>query len=245
MGNETDKTKDGGDKGAGLSLQQPGGQTSSVEQLTSQIEEGKQYPGADVLKLVKDALSADGREQKDRADKAETNLRSLTTLHEGTITQVNTLSSQVAELVKVSEDAEVAKVAEDPVALSSLRARQANNRETSRLERLEADIKAREVKLGERDTTLTQREASVGIKLAAMAAGVDEKQLATFVPDGNAERMAQAINIIKQGAGGDPLPGGEKKTIPLGLKTTPASIISAGEDSRSVSERMLEKAKKK
>ena len=237
------KAKDRDSKGAGLSLQPSGSQTSSAAQITSAFEDGKQYDGAVAKKMMEDALSADGREQKDRADKAETALKSLTTLHEGTITQVNTLSSQVADLVKISEEAEVAKVAEDPVALGSLRARQANSRETSRLERLEADIKAREVKLGERDTTLTQREASVGIKLAAMAAGVDEKQLATFVPDGNAERMAQAITIIKQGTGGVTPPA--NANVPQGLKTTPASVISAGEDSRSVSEKMLEKAKAK
>lgn len=236
----SDKAKDGDKKGTGLSLQSPDSQTSPAAQITSAIEEGKQYPGADVKKMVEDALSADGREQKERANKAEAALKSLTTLHEGTITQVNTLSSQVTDLVRATEDAELARYSEDKPAQDSLRARQANSRETIRLERLEADIKAREVKMGERDTTLIQRESSVGIKLAAMAAGVDEKILTNFVPDGNSERMAQAISIIKQGAGGT-----TNANVPQGLKSTPASVISAGEDSKSVSEKMLQRAKEK
>ncbi|KKL27946.1 hypothetical protein LCGC14_2380080, partial [marine sediment metagenome] len=102
----TGKAQDGGDKGAGPSLQQPGDQPSAVEQITSGIEEGKQYPGADVKKMVEDVLSADGRAQKDRADVAEANLTNLTGKHETLTTQFTTLSGQVRDMVQAKNDAE-------------------------------------------------------------------------------------------------------------------------------------------
>ncbi len=241
---KSNKGQDGGDKGAGLNLQQPGSPTSALEKITSGIEEGKQYAGADVLKVVQDALSADGREQKDRADIAEANLTTLRGDHDTLTTQLQTVSGQVTQLLQAKNEAEAEAVKEDAPALASLRVRQANTSEKLRLEGVAATLQARQVKLETDVATLTQEKTSVTIKLAAMAGGVDEKALANLVPDGNPERLANASKLLKQSGTPeiDPITG---KPKPAGLTNTPASVLSAGGDARSVSEKMLEDAKAK
>ncbi len=251
----TAKGGDRGDKGAGPSLQPPGSQPSATEQLTSSIEEGKQYSGADVKTLVLDILSADGRDQKDRADKAEGEVTRLTGELGGVTTQVNTLTTQMEAITKAANDAELAKYSEDKPAQDQLRVRQANAAEAIRLTGVDAGYKARDVKLVERETAVVQKETSVSIKLAAMAAGVDETKLAEIVPDGDPARLANAATLIKHGSTPapeiDPATGkpvidpATGKPKPAALTQTPASLISAAGDSRSVSEKMLEDAKKK
>lgn len=221
---KADKEKDGATTPAGQQLQPGSGQTSSLEQLTSKIEDGKQYGGADVRKLVEDALSADGRIQKDRADKSEAELNRLSEAHSGLTTLFQTVSQQVADLLKAKDDAEAETVKDDPVALGSLRARQANWAEALRLQSFEASVKAREAKAAEEKIEVNKRLTSVAIKMAAMESGVDEAQLADLVPDGNPERLKKIANILKQS--GITKPG--EKTKPAGLMQKPASVISAG-----------------
>jgi len=245
---KTGKEGDRGDKGAGPSLQQSGNQPSATEQLTSLFEEGKQYTGEEVVtaasKVIEDTLAADGRPQKDRADKAEAEVTRLTGNLDTVTNQVTNLSTQIGALTKAQEDAEADKVGEDPVALASLRARQANAREAARLEGVDAAYKAREAKMSERETSANQKETSVSIKLAAMAAGVDETKLAGLVPDGDPGRLANAASLLKSQVAPeiDPVTG---KPKPAALTTTPASAISASGEGRSVAEKMLEDAKKK
>lgn len=231
-------------------------QPSAVEQVTSKIEAEKQYSGADVKKMVEDALSANGREQKDRAEKAEANVTRLTGEVTTLTTQYTTVSGQVTELLKVANEAEADKVKDDPVALSSLRVRQANAAETLRLQGVDAEATRKLAESEAKGKEADKKLVSVNIKLAAMSAGVDEKQLADLVPDGDSERLKKTANILKQSsitqqfeidpATGkpviDPTTG---KPKPAALSQKPASPIGAGVDSRSVSEAMLEKAKKK
>lgn len=254
MLDETGKAKDGGQQPPGPSLQEGATQTSSVEQLTSAIEEGKQYAGADVLKLVKDALSADGREQKDRADKAETEVQRLTGAHNELTTQFNTVSGQVTQLLKDQDDAELAKYSDDKPAQDSLRARQANRAERIRLEGVDASIKTREAKVVADRETLNQQQTSISIKLAALAGGVDEKALADLVPDGDPGRLTKMAGILKQSGQTNTQQLDEQgrvkadkdgKEIPVALRQKPASGISAGGETKTTAERMLDKAKKK
>ena len=229
-------------------------QPSAVEQLTSKIEADKQYGGADVKKMVDDALSADGREQKDRAEKAETEVKRLT----GDLATVNTnmtnLTTQINEFTRAKNDAEADAVKDNPEALASLRVRQQNTAERIRLEGVEAQQKTRIAEQDTRDKTLDTRETGINIKLAAMAAGVDEKALVALVPDGDLGRLALAANTIKQSGSQveiDPKTGqpvidpktGQPK--PAGLTQLPVTTVSASGDSRSVSQKMLEDAKKK
>lgn len=240
--NEQTKGKDGGATAAGPETSANSSQTSAVDAVTSKIEEGKQYSGADVRKLVQDALSADGREQKRRAEVAESALIALRGEHDGLKTQFTTVSDQVSQILRAKDDEEAAKVKDDPVALGSLRARQANRAEQVRLQGVEAEANR---KLREAETKISdvnKRETSLNIKLAAMAAGVDEKELADLVPDGNQERLAKTANILKQRG---TTTTEETKEIPSGLRTKPASTVSAGGDQRSLSAKLLEKAKAK
>lgn len=236
------KEKDGGSTDTGRETSENLGQTSAADALTSKIEEGKQYGGAEVRKLVQDALAADGREQKRRAETAEASLRGLQSEHEGLKTQFTTVSDQVAQLLRAQDDAEAEKIKDDPVALSSLRARQENRKEEIRLKGFESNLNVREGKLNERETGINQRETSLNIRDAAIKHGVDAKQLEDLVPDGNPERLARAANILKQsGFTGE---GEENKgNVPAGLRNKPASAISAGGDARSLSARILAKAK--
>ncbi len=235
-------------------LQAGSGQTSAVEQLTSKIEADKQYGGVDVKKMVEDALSADGREQKGRAEKAEAEVKRLT----GDLVTVNSnltnLTTQINEFARTKNEAEADAVKDNPEALASLRVRQQNTGERIRLEGVETQQKARITEQDQRDKDLNTRETGINIKLAAMAAGVDEKALGALVPDGDPGRLALAANTIKQSgpqveidpATGkpaiDPVTG---KPKPAGLTNIPASSVSAGGDSQSVSQKMLEDAKKK
>jgi len=244
---EPGKEKDGDPTQAGQNLQPGSGQTSAIDQITSKIEADKQYSGADALKLVQDALSADGREQKDRAEKAEALAARLKEETTELATKYNTVSSQISELLKAQNEAEAEKVKDDPVALSSLRARQANAAEALRLQNIAADYEAKHAKLIERETEVAKKATSINIKLAATAAGVDEKTLADLVPDGDPERLKKAANILKQSGINKPpeIDPATGKPKPAALTQPPASAISAGGESRSVSEKMLEDAKKK
>ncbi len=219
-------------------------QPSAAEEITSKIEADKQYGGADVKKMMEDALSADGREQKGRAEKAEAEVKRLTGDVGTLTTNVNTLTTQISGFTKAKNEAEAEAVKDDPVALGSLRARQQNQAENIRLQGVVAQQQARDTAQNERNKALDTRETGINIKLAAMAAGVDEKALAALVPDGDPGRLALAANTIKQSVAPviDPATG---KPKPAGLTTTPASVVSAGGDSKSVSEKMLEKAKTK
>ncbi len=222
---KTGKTGDGGRTPAGQNLQPGSEQTSAAEQLTSSIEEGKQYSGVAVKKLVEDALSADGREQKGRAEKAEGEVTRLTGQVSGLTAQYNTVSSQVAELLKAKDDAELAQYSEDKPAQDSIRVKQANRAEALRLQGVAADYDAKSAKFTEREADLAKSEASVNTKLAALSAGVDEAELADLVPDGNPARLKKAADILKKrGPTSDQLRSGK----PPGLGQRPASAISVG-----------------
>lgn len=232
--------EEGKDRGSTESLSQP----SALEKLTSGIEEGKQYTGAETLKLVKDALSADGREQKDRAEKAETEVTRLTLDHSNLTTQFNTVSSQVAGLVKAQDDAELEAYKEDKPAQDSVRVKQANRAEALRLQGVEADVRARETNATQKDAEADKKLTSINIKVAAMAAGVDEKALADIIPGGDPERLTKAANILKLSGNTeiDPLTG---KPKPVALTQKPASALSAGSGGESGVRQIVEKAKKR
>lgn len=241
------KEKDGGLTEAGLNTSANLGQTSAAETVTSKVEKDKQYGGTEVIEIINKALSADGREQKDRAEKAEASVTRLTGETTELTTKYNTVAGQITELLKAQNEAEADKVKEDPVALASIRVRQANVAETLRLQGVAADFDAKNSKLTGRETDVGKKETSVNIKLAAMAAGVDEKTLADLTPDGDPERLKRAANILKQSGITTPpeIDPATGKPKPAALTQPPASAISAGGDARSVSEKMLEKAKAK
>lgn len=254
------ETKDGGDKGAGPSLQPPGTQTSSVEQLTSQIEAGKQYEGADVLKLVEDALSADGREQKTRAEAAEAKNKLLETQVETVTGNVTALTNQIDLITRAQEDAEAAAIQDKPEQLTSLRVKQAQAREEIRQKGVDTEQKKTSDTLKAGQEALAKATTSLHIQLASMAAGidpatgkpiVDAAKLEELVPDGDPGRLASAATLLKAQVAPeiDPKTGlpKVKENIPKvpGLITKPASTISAGGESRSTAEVMLDKAKGK
>ncbi len=242
------QTKDGGAGGTGRNTSANSDQTSSVDQLTSSIEEGKQYAGADVLKLVKDALSADGREQKDRAEKAEANATKLTSDLNGMTTQVNTLTGQMAEFARAQNDAEADSVKEDPAALASLRVRQANTAEKLRLDGVNTAYQTRDTEFKQTQADFAKEKSGFNIKLAAMAAGVDAVKLAELVPDGDPTRLTNAATLLKTQVAPeiDPVTRLPKVAPKIpGLTTTPATLTSVAGDSRSVSEKMLASAKAK
>lgn len=233
--------KSGKEKDGGQTQTTGSDQTSAAQQVTSQIEVGRQYSGETVLKVIQDALSADGREQKSRAEKAEAELKRLASEHQGLVGQFNTASGQLQELVNAREEAEEAVIKDDPAALTSLRARRQNRVEAIRLESLNKQLTAMQEGFNQKEQSLKQQEASINIKLAAMSAGVAEKELADLVPDGNPERLAKAAKILK--TGGSTQETDKTKTKPAGLVQSPASAISSGGDARSVSAKMLETAK--
>lgn len=255
MKDESTETKDRGATAPGPEASGNLGQPSSVEEITSRIEEGKQYDGASVLKMVKDTLSADGREQKGRAEKAEAEVKRLTG-DVGTLTaNMNTLTGQISEFTRAKNEAEAAAVQENPEALASLRVRQANTAERIRLEGVDTTLKSGQAQLEIDRGAVKTAETSVTIKLAAMAAGVDENKLAALVPDGDPGRLALAATTIKQvGTQAfeiDPKTGQPvidpvtKLPKPAALTNVPASVVSVGGDARSVSEKMLADAKAK
>lgn len=245
-----DKEKDGAQTQPGQKLQDDSEQTSAAEKLTSEIEAGKQYTGAEVL----DILSADGRKQKDRADKAEGEVKRLTGIATDLTTKFNTVSGQVAELLKAQDEAEFAKIPVDDIpAQTSLRARQANRAEKIRLEGVEAEAKRKLTEAEEKNKEADGKLVSVNIKLAAMTVGVDEKILADMVPDGNPERLKKMAGILKQSMVVDPTkvnPDGTPKidpatNKPFALTTKPASPVSVGGETKATAEKMLDKAKGK
>jgi hypothetical protein len=252
---EQTKGEDGAQTQAGQETLQAGSErTSAADAVTSKIEEGKQYGGAEVRKLIQDALSADGREQKRRADAAEAQLRTLKFEHDGLKTTYNTISDQVSQLMRAQDEAEAEKVKDNPVALDSLRARQANRAEQLRLQGEKTRLEAEDARLKTERDELSKNTISLNIKLSAMAAGVDEKELSELVPDGNPDRLNKAANILKQRGQANTQQLDEQgrvkvdkdgKEIPAALRIKPASAVSTGGDSRSLSARLLEKAKAK
>lgn len=228
------------DKGSTENLGQP----SALEKLTSGIEEGKQYTGAETLKLVQDALSADGREQKTRADTAEGNVTRLTGELNGLTTQITGLTTQIGEISKAQNDTAELAVKDDPAALTSLRARHAITTEDARLKGVAATQQARETAFATKEVTFAKKETSFNIKLAAMAAGVDAVKLEELVPDGDSARLVNAATLLK-GTGSVEIDPITKLPKPVGLTNTPVATVSTGVETRSLSERMLQKAKEK
>ncbi len=199
---------------------------SAVEEITSRIEMGKQYGGADVLKMMKDALSADGRPQKDRADKAEAEVKRLTGDLATVTTSVTTLTGQMTELTKAQNEAELAKYSDDKPQQDSIRVRQAQAAEAIRLGGIEAQQKrmAEELKTGQE--ALGKATTSVTIKLAAQEAGVDEAELAELVPDGNPSRLKKMADILKRS--GTTARQSLRGSRPAGLGGRPVSTVSVG-----------------
>ena len=211
------------DKGSTENLGQP----SALEKLTSGIEEGKQYTGAETKKIVQDALSAEGREQKSRAEAAmteNTRLKEELTTVTGNVT---TLSTQMTELTRAQNEAAAEKVKDDPVALGSLRVQQANAAESIRLATQKAKQDANEATIATAKAVAIQEQTTASIKLAALEAGVDVDKLKELVPDGDKGRLATAAALLKGQTTIDPLTG---KVKPAALTQRPASALSAGGD---------------
>ncbi|KKM22826.1 hypothetical protein LCGC14_1621400 [marine sediment metagenome] len=247
----TDGAKDGGGTDSGRDTSENSGGTSGAEQPTSTIDKTKNYSGVDVEKLVADALAADGREQKTRADTAEKEVGRLTTSHGELTTRFDSLSTQMDDILRGREDAERESVKDKPDELSVVNGRLANAKEKRRLDGVVADITRQQTVLTEGQTALVGQQASANIRLAAMAGGVDEKDLAKFVPDGDPARLTDAVAILKRSAtpvldeDGKVKVGPDGKEIPAALRTKPASPLGTGSDSRSFSQQMLDKAKER
>ena len=244
------KQADGGATDAGRDTSANSGQTAAAEEQTSTIDPEKSYKGADVQKLVADALAADGREQKTRADGAEAENKRLT----GDITtltgSVDNLTKQMSAFTDARDAAELEAAKGDHAAVTSIAARQANAKETMRLEGIAAENTRQTAANTAKEADIAARGVATDIKLAALAGGVDEKALGELVPDGNAGRLGKAVAILKGqttapilDADGKVKIGTDGKEIPAALRQKPASAVGTGSDTRSASERMLEKAK--
>ena len=244
-----DEGKDGGSTDSGRDTSENSDQTSGGNQQTSTIDPEKVYKGADVQKLVTDALAADGREQKTRADAAEAENTRLTGDLATLNGQVTGLSKQMSDFTDAREAAERDAVKDDPAALASLATRQANAREALRVNAEKAENDRRKTASDAKEAEIDTKSVALDIKLAAIAGGVDEKALAARVPDGNAERLALAVADLKKGAGpvldadGKVKIGPDGKDIPAALRQKPASAVGTGSDTRGVAEKMLAKAK--
>jgi len=224
---------------------------SAVEEITSKIVADKQYGGADVKKIVENALSADGRTQKSRAEQAEAENKLLKSQVTTLGTQYNSVTSQVQELIRAQNEADADKVKDDPVALGSLRARQANAAEAIRLQGENATLEAGKAQLQAEREAIAADKVSLSIKLVAMATGVDEKKLAERVPDGNSERLALVAADLK-GAPAAPVidpktgkPVVDPKTgKPAALTTTPVTAQSTGGEGSGIRQ-IVERAKRR
>jgi len=244
MLDESTETTDKNPTDAGPDASANLGSPSAVEEITSKIEAEKQYGGADVRKIVEKALAADGRTQKSRAQQAEAENKLLkgqvTTLG----TQYNSVTSQVQELIRAQNEADADKVKDDPVALGSLRARQANAAEAIRLQGENATLEAGKAQLQAEREAIANDRVSLSIKLVAMATGVDEKKLAERVPDGNSERLALVAQDLKGAPvtpGIDPVTG---KPKPAALTTKPVTAQSAGGEGSGIRQ-IVERAKRR
>lgn len=243
-----DSTKvsgNGGSQPTGQETLQTGEGQTSPESALASIDETQSYKGVDVRKLIQDALSADGRAQKDRADLAELTAKTLAEQLTGLTGQVGTLSEQLASFRRARDEAEAESVKDDPEALKSLRTRQQN--------RLEADVIVQE------KARLAAREKAIEANMVEIARGkaekearriaslpeykVDADKLMALVPDGNPERLKIAAKILKE-SGVVTSTTTTTQTKPAGLTTRPASIVSAGGSEGSFA-KMLERAKNK
>ncbi len=209
---------------------------------TPEIKDEAQYGGLVVKQMVRDALAADGRVQKDRADMAEGNVTKLTGELDTLTTNFGTLTNQMAEITRNQNEAEIAKYSEDKPAQDSVRVRQANAAEKTRLQGVDTAYQTRETKFAEKEVTFAKKETGLNIKLAAMAAGVDEVRLATLVPDGDPGRLTEAATLLKGTVAPEIDPINKPPKLP-GLTNTPATLASTSGDHRSVSEKMIAKAK--
>lgn len=218
-----DETKGQGDE----SSTESSSQTSVAAELTSGIEESKQYSGAETKKLVEDALSKDGRAQKTRADAAEITNKLLTSEVETAKGNITTLTANMEALTKAQNEAAAEKVKDDPAALGSLRVQQANAAETIRLATQKATQEATQKTIDASAVEAVKVTINADIKLAALAAGIDEAKLKELVPDGNKERLVTAATLLKGQTVIDPKTG---KTIPAALTQKPLPGQSAGGD---------------
>ncbi len=245
------KEADGGATAPGPDAPGNSGQTVPAEEQTPSIDKDKTYSGVDVEKLVADALAADGREQKTRADTAEAKVKLLTGTQADLTTRFETLSGQFDEVTAGREQAEREKFKDKPEELSLLDGRLANAKEGRRLQGLIAEIGRRETAVTEGQTALAGQQASVNIRLAAMAGGVDEKDLAKFVPDGDPARLADAVTILKRSAApvldedGKVKVGKDGKEIPVALRQKPASAVGTSTDATGTARSMLDIARDK
>ena len=244
MQDEQTNGEDRGSTASGPDASENLSQPSATDAVTSKIEKEKQYGGAEVLDYINKALAADGRSQKSRADKAEAEVKRLTGEHTSLTTRFNTVSSQVSDLLKAQNEADAEKVKDDPIALGSLRARQANAAEAIRLQNEKAEQDARKAEQDARDTDIATRETALSIKLTAIATGVDEVQLARLVPDGNPDRLKEAASILKKAPATpevDPVTG---KPKPAALTTKPVTAQSTGGEGSGIRQ-IVERAKRR
>ena len=164
--------------------------------------------------IVKDKRTFDTEGKvKGESEKAEKEVQRLTGEHTALQNNFETVSNQVNELVKAQEEREREGVKDDPVALSSLEARQANTREKIRLEGVqkEADRKIREA--DEKEKEANAKNISASIKLAAVEHGVKESDLADLVPDGDPERLTKMAKILAQSGQKEPEKDKDGKTM--------------------------------
>ena len=251
MGDKANVTQDGAPTDGGPDASPNLEQTSSVDELTSTIDKDRTYSGADVTKMFSDWAAKEGRVALTRAETAEAEAKRLTGSHAALTTRFDTLSTQMDDILTGREDAERERVKDKPEELSALNGRLANAKEKRRLDGVVADITRQQTALTEGQTALVGQQASANIRLAAMAGGVDEKDLAKFVPDGDPARLTDAVAILKRSAtpvldeDGKVKVGPDGKEIPAALRTKPASPLGTGSDSRSISQQMLDKAKER
>jgi len=248
--NSTQVAGNGGSQSAGQeTLQANEGQTSpSAAALTSEIQDTQHYAGKDVKKLVQDALSADGRAQKDRAEAAEAQAKALAEQLTGLNTQVGTLSQQLEAFRRARDDAEAESIKDDPEALKSLRTKQQHRLREEQLNQQAVTLAAREKAIEADKAEVSRFKAEKEARRIANLPEykVDSDRLFALVPDGNPERLKLAAKILKESSIAAPVnPNQPNPPKPAGLTIKPASIISVGGSEGNPVQNMLAKAKAK
>lgn len=225
----------------GKALQPGETETPAPEVETPEIVDDQQYKGEEVKKILRTALSADGRTQKDRADKAEKEVTRVKGELTGLTTQVTGLTTEIGDFRKSRDAAEREAVKDDAPALASLSVIQANRDESARLAALDRKNQTDRTQIETDQTEIAKGKAEITAFKVAQEVGVDHVKLFELIPDGDPERLKSMAKVLKD-SGVTGTPAGEKKPAGLGVK--PASPVSAGGGETGIRQ-IIDKAKKR
>ena len=218
----TDKAKDSAEDKSGLDTPGESDQSSDASQETSGIDEGANYSGTDVKKLITDALAGDGRKQKMRADTAEAEVTKLTTANTDLTKRFDTMSTQVDEILIGREAQERDAVKDDPEALKSLDTKIAQAKTKREQDTRNEELNKREESVKASEVIAVKDNIKSTIAKAAAKAGVSAKALDELCPDGDAGRLARAAELLKK-SGSEPDGGDTPPEKPSGLTQRPMS----------------------